>query len=311
MNPVEQWIAGAMTPQQRVVSALLPAIIVFGTVVLAFVAYCLRCAIWGRPERWAPEASRHSGMLGQHLRIFFFWMVNPFWRLLLRTGISANGVTALAALAGVGAAVAVAGGRFSIGGWLFLLSGVLDALDGRVARERNTVSPAGAAIDSILDRYCDALMLIGLGIYYATMPWALLAVLLALMGTSLVPYVRAKSEALGHPVRDGAMQRPERVFYLGTSVALAPIFEAVIFPGDPRPVHWLAVTGVVFLAVTSNATAARRFMTLVRALEREGQAAAADPALVPPAAAHVDDDAPATSAEGAGAPAPLGHGRPA
>ena len=82
----------------------------------------------------------------------------------------------------------------------------------------------------------------------------------------MVPYVRAKSEALGFPVRDGLMQRTERVMYLGSTVALAPIFEAIAFPHDPHPTHWLAVAGIVFLCLTSNATAISRFVRLVRAM---------------------------------------------
>jgi phosphatidylglycerophosphate synthase len=142
-------------------------------------------------------------------------------------------------------------------------------MDGRLARARKEVTPAGAAIDSILDRYTDSLMLVGLGVYYRN-SWVVIPVFLALVGTSVVPYVRAKSEALGFPVRDGIMQRTERIMYLGSTVALAPIFEAIAFPNDRHPTHWLAVAGIVFLCLMSNATGISRFVKLIRAMTAAG-----------------------------------------
>jgi phosphatidylglycerophosphate synthase len=248
-------------------TALAPAIVVSAYFILGYGAYHLRCWLKGPPRQFEKDARGRTAFIGTHLRLYFFWMVNPLWRLLLASGLSANAVTAMAGAAGVGAALAAGFGRFALAGWLFILSGILDTMDGRLARAHNQVSPVGAAVDSILDRYTDSLMLIGLGYYYRDQSWVLLAVLLALMGTSIVPYVRAKSEALGFPVSGGNMQRAERIMYLGGTVALAPIFEAAFFPQDRRPVHWFAVAGIVFLAITSNATAVTRFVGLVRAIK--------------------------------------------
>lgn len=278
MGDLTNWISGELTPQARVLTALAPAIVVSGYFVLGYLAYNIRCLFWGPPRQFEKDARGRTNLIGTHLRLYFFWMVNPLWRLLLASGVSANTVTAIAAVAGLGAAVAAGVGRFALAGWLFIFSGILDAMDGRLARARNQVSPAGAAIDSILDRYTDSLMLMGLAFYYRTEGLVLLAVLLALLGTSVVPYVRAKSEALGFPIRDGLMQRAERIMYLGGTVALAPIFEAAVFPHDKRPTHWLAVAGIVFLAVTSNATGVSRFVNLVRAI-KAGHAQGTDPGL--------------------------------
>jgi putative flippase GtrA len=108
-------------------------------------------------------------------------------------------------------------------------------------------------------------MLIGLAWYYRH-EWVLLPVLVAFLGTSLVPYVRARGEGLGINLRGGAMQRLERVLFLGVGVALSPIFEAIWFPQQKHPMHWLAVVGVVFVAFMSNVTAFSRFRALVNAL---------------------------------------------
>ncbi len=269
MGELTSWMLGDLTPRARVYTALAPALLVSAIFVTGYFAFIVRSLIWGVPRQYETEIRGRTALIGAHLRVAFFWFINPFWRLLLASGLSANAVTGIAALMGLGAALAAALGRFALAGWLFIFAGILDVLDGRLARARKEATPAGAAIDSILDRYTDSLMLVGLGFYYRN-SWVLIPVFLALLGTSVVPYVRAKSEALGFPVQDGLMQRTERIAYLGSAVALAPIFEALVFPHDRHPMHWLAVGGIVFLCVTSNATAISRFVRLVRAMTAAG-----------------------------------------
>ena len=74
--------------------------------------------------------------------------------------------------------VALAAGRFALGGWLYLFAGILDVLDGRIARARGLASKKGAALDSVLDRYSDSAVLVGLSWYYRD-SWVLLAAQLA------------------------------------------------------------------------------------------------------------------------------------
>jgi phosphatidylglycerophosphate synthase len=261
MRALEVWLSG----REDLLAPLLPVLVVAAYFFVGYLAYNVRCWLRGVPADYAKDARDRTALVGYHMRYAFLFVVSPLWRLILASGVSANALTGIAAVLGLGAAAAAAFGSFGLAGWLFIFSGILDAMDGRLARARNQVSPAGAAIDSILDRYTDALMLIGLGFYYRDSV-VVLAVLLALLGTSLVPYVRAKSEALGYPVRAGVMQRTERIVYLGTTVALSPVCDAIFFPNDAHPMHWLAVLGIVFLAVASNLTAISRFVTLVHAL---------------------------------------------
>src|SRR5262249_34613462 len=164
------------------------------------------------------------------------------------------------------AGVSVAFGRFALGGGLFILSGILDTLDGRLARARHRVAGAGAAVDSPLDRYARGAMLIG-GAYYFRASWRLLPTLAALFGTSMVPYVRAKAESLGLTMKDGLMQRPERVFTLGLATVLSPWFET-LHPAASGPGHRLAAISLVLLAISSNATAIGRITRLLTALRK-------------------------------------------
>ncbi|MCY1046623.1 GtrA family protein [Corallococcus sp. bb12-1] len=258
-------LSGDLSPSARIWTALAPALFAVAYFLGGLLLFCIRCAIKGIP-RDAETLTRGKSMLvGFFLRHYFFWVIQPLWRLLLRSGLPANALSMLSGLLGVSSGVAVAAGRFALGGWLFLMAGVLDVMDGRVARTRKEANPAGAALDSVLDRYVDSAMLMGLAWYYRD-TWVLLPALGALLGSSLVPYVRAKGEGLGVSVRDGAMQRLERVLFLGVGTALSPILEALFWPTEKHPMHWLAVVGLVFVAVLSNVTAVSRFRTLVKAL---------------------------------------------
>ena len=259
------WLAGDLSRSARIWTALAPAILASAYFVLGLGVFSIRCLFKGIPQDKETLARGSTVLVGFFLRHYFFWVIKPFWALILKSGIPANAITALATLLSAASGVAVAAGRFALGGWLFLGAGILDVMDGRIARVRQTASPAGAALDSVLDRYADSAILIGLGWYYRD-TWVLLPVLAAFMGTSLVPYVRARGEGLGIPLRGGAMQRLERVLFLGGGVALAPILEALAFPEDARPMHWLAVVGISVVAIGSNITAMTRLRDLIRAL---------------------------------------------
>jgi phosphatidylglycerophosphate synthase len=265
MNIFDAWVTGNLSPDARVFAALLPAMVAMTYFLGGYALYAIRVVLWGEKHDREAESRGRSPLMGYHLRNYFVWVTKPIFALILKTGMPAMAITSLAALLGIMAGAAIAAGRFAIGGWLFLFSGMFDAMDGRLARLRNEVTPAGAAVDSVLDRYVDTVMLIGLGWYYRE-SWVLLLVLFAMLGTSVVPYIRAKGEGMGVAIKDGVMQRAERMLYLGGSVAVSPILEAVFFPHDRHPNHYLAIAGLAFLAVTSNLTAVTRFRHLVGAL---------------------------------------------
>lgn len=259
------WIQGDLSPSARIWTALAPAMLASAYFIGGLLVFSIRCLFKGVPQDEETLKRGSTVLVGMFLRHYFFWIIQPLWAVVYRSGLPANALSMLSGLLGVSSGVAVAAGRFALGGWLFLAAGILDVMDGRIARLRKEANPAGAALDSVLDRYVDSAMLMGLAWYYRD-TWVLLPVLMALLGTSLVPYVRARGEGLGINIRGGAMQRLERVLFLGAGVALSPIFEAIWFPEQKHPIHWLAVIGMVFVAVMSNVTALSRFRALVNAL---------------------------------------------
>jgi phosphatidylglycerophosphate synthase len=112
--------------------------------------------------------------------------------------------------------MAVAGGNISLGAWLFLLSGPFDALDGALARAANLESRFGAFLDSFLDRYADASVMLGL-IYWASRQdrhGLVVLSALALVGSIMVSYARARAEGLGMSCSVGLFTRLERFLVL-------------------------------------------------------------------------------------------------
>jgi hypothetical protein len=86
----------------------------------------------------------------------------------------------------------------------------------------------------------------------------------------MVPYVRAKAESFGVPMKDGLMQRPERVLTLGLAVILSPWVDTLRSATSGHPPQRLVAICLVLLAITSNTTAVGRIMRLLGALRRQG-----------------------------------------
>lgn len=264
----QQWTAGELGPQARILGALAPAILLAAYFIGGLLVYAVRVHYRGEHQDAEMEARPSSVVLGMFVRRYFVWQMRPLWWVVRATGLPANAITTLSVLLSLGSAIAFAAGRFAIGGWLFIFSGILDYIDGRLARALGQSSKRGAALDSMLDRYSDAMVLSGLAWFYRD-TWVLAVVLVALAGSLLTSYIRAKGESLGVNAQVGVMQRAERIVCLGGTTALAPILAAILNPTDPTPMHWLAVAGLVFLAVSSQVTAGRRFLFVLRALDTD------------------------------------------
>ncbi len=266
MEAVGSILGGDLTASERVWSALAPAVVLVAVLLAALVAYFVRSLLFGRFQDEEMEGRGLGGLTTARARHFFAWLMRPLWRALAAARVPPNAITTLSVALSIAAGLAAGIGRFSLAGWVFLAAGALDFLDGRVARVTGRASQSGAALDSVLDRYCESALLVGLAWYYRD-SWALIAVLLALTGSLFVPYVRARGEALGAKLSDvGFMQRPERIIVLGLTVALAPVLEALLVPDNPHPPHRLAIAGLVLLAITSHSTALQRLVHLVRSL---------------------------------------------
>jgi phosphatidylglycerophosphate synthase len=267
-------IFGHLSVAARIWTAAAPALVLLAYFAIGIFAYRIRCIARGPWRDTEAEAREGGGLTVRPVRVFFAWLMRPWVDLLVRLEIPPNAITSLSLALSLAAGLALAMGRFALGGWLYVGAGFCDFFDGTVARRTGRVTPAGGVLDSVLDRYSEAAVLLGLAWFYRDR-WVLVPVLAAFSGSLLVPYVRARGEAMGAALASvGFMQRPERVLLVGTTVSLSPILEAIIVPEDPRPLHRLAVIGITALAVGTHLTAATRTRHLMRAV-RPAQASEA------------------------------------
>src|SRR5262249_52435698 len=112
------------------------------------------------------------------------------------------------------AGVAFARGAVFLAGWLTILAGTLDIIDGSLARRTGLASDRGAFVDSVVDRWAEVATFVGLGVLFRH-GWTLLGVALAAFASQMVSYVRARAEGLGLDLTSGRAQRPERYVILG------------------------------------------------------------------------------------------------
>jgi len=134
-------------------------------------------------------------------------------RALALSRIHPNVLTFIGLLVNGGAAALLASGRFFTAGLVIIAAGLFDMVDGRVARETNRVTRFGGFFDSVLDRYSDLVLLMGLLVYYASINRFFYVVLTAVVmtGSVMVSYTRARAECTIPLCKVGFMERPERL----------------------------------------------------------------------------------------------------
>ena len=201
-------------------------------------------------------ARGHSRILGAR-RQGFAWCIGPVEERVVASGVSPDALTTIGCvLCGIGA-LQVAAGDLTVGGLVVLGSSAFDFLDGRVARRRGSANPAGEFLDSTLDRYADAFCFGGAAFFLRDQPLDLAAALVALGAAAIVPYARAKAEALGQQLKGGLMQRPERVVLFSAAAIFASTLDA-LWPAAMRASHPTFGWMIRFLALATSATAISR-----------------------------------------------------
>ena len=176
-------------------------------------------------------------------------ILDPLSRLLARLGVQPNLLSMIGFFAAAASGAVVAAGYVSHGGWLFLISGPFDALDGALARTAGLESRFGAFLDSFMDRYSEAAVLLGI-LWWATSRGQHILVLLTfltLVGSLMVSYARARAEGLNISCKVGLFTRLERFIVLGLTL----IAEQLLI-------------GLIILAFLTNFTALQRMFHVYR-----------------------------------------------
>lgn len=192
-------------------------------------------------------------------------------RRLGRLGVTPNQVTVAGMLATFVAGGLAAFDHLLLAGLVLAFSGTFDILDGALARATHRIYPYGAFFDSTLDRYSEGAVYVGLAAYFLSaggrwMRLEVLACLLALGGSFLVSYVKARAQSLGFQCDSGLFKRPERIVATVAGLLLAAAFG-----------QWVLSLCVVVLAVLTNVTVLQRINEVwgqARAQRRARDAAA-------------------------------------
>lgn len=168
-------------------------------------------------------------------------------RALMIARIHPNTLTFVGMLINILAAVILASGNFPLAGVVILGAAIFDLVDGRVARSTGCVTRFGAFFDSVLDRYSDLFLLVGLLIYYASINRFFYIVLtaVAMVATVLISYSRARAENVIPKCKIGFLERPERIVLLIIGALfgrMAPVLWIIAVLGNLTVIHRIFYT---------------------------------------------------------------------
>ena len=196
-------------------------------------------------------------MLTRLARRYTSRIVDPLARFLIRLGVTPNSISVAGIVLMAGVSVLLATGYHRWAGLFMILATSTDAFDGAVARLQGSCSTFGAFLDSTLDRYSEAIALLGLQLYFLQQSNSegLILTFVALVGSLMVSYTRARAEGVGLECKGGLLTRMERVLLLSVALLINQL----------RLGLWL-------LAVLSNATAVQRIVLTWRASRQTEQA---------------------------------------
>ncbi len=218
-------------------------------------------------------------------------LINPLINLLIKLGITPNMITFLGFILNLLATIIfILGAEFgdrsdhsTIGyaGAIILIAGLMDMVDGRLARVGKSASTYGALFDSVLDRYSELIMFLGICYYLVAHHYFIgsIAAFVAMIGSIMVSYTRARAEGLGVDCSVGIMQRPERILIVGVSAVICGLVSGFFgnsvyfdlnYPPLPKFQTITIFSGPIFiLAIWANLTALRRLKFSKEQLEAQ------------------------------------------
>ena len=201
-------------------------------------------------------------MLKVRVRRYCRSILDPVAERLAFWGIPATAITIAGVICSACGGVSFAVGSFRLAGLWCLLAGVCDMTDGAVARRSGLSSPVGAFVDSLSDRYSEIFILFGLFWYYvlrAASVGGQIGIFLALSGSLLVSYAKARAEGLGQECNVGIMERPERMVVIIVAAFLGT---------------WIMIPALWLLGISAHFTAAQRVLYVTESLRDKNDTSA-------------------------------------
>jgi phosphatidylglycerophosphate synthase len=177
-------------------------------------------------------------------------ITGPLKTVLVKSRLKPNVLTSLSLVISFAAAATIATNHLLIGGFLVLISGLFDILDGMLARLTNQTTRFGALMDSTFDRISDGVLLLGIMLFYLPKgnTAEITLVFLALLAAFLTSYIRARAEGLGINCPVGLFTRAERIIILALGLLFSPVHKLSIF------------VALAILVVLGFATVIQRFV---------------------------------------------------
>ncbi len=199
-------------------------------------------------------------LLNKHWVSGFETVIEPIAKLLINLRIHPHIITFSGLALSILAFNFYRQGYFFSAGMMVVLAGVCDMLDGRLARDTNRMSKFGALMDSTIDRYSEVLLFLGLAMFfYDKHSHVVYLIILAIAGSFMVSYTRARAEGLGIECKIGLMQRPERMTYLAIGSLLGAI---------PGIGIYFVIAVIWFIAIFANITVIQRVIFIRNELKK-------------------------------------------
>lgn len=212
------------------------------------------------------DLKEHSRFLSRFLKEYWYWLTSPFASLMIKLHVTPNGLTLWGFAVSCISAYFFHKGMVGAGGWLMIFGATFDMFDGHIARMTGTASKSGAFFDSVMDRFSEGVVFLGLASLYRS-SWILYFVILALVGSMMVSYTRARGEGVGVDCKTGIMQRPERIVYLGVGSIFSPLFAYFLKPVMTLPLDFMTIGAILIIAILTNLTALQRIRYIIRHLD--------------------------------------------
>ena len=251
--------------ENEVLISLWPIILVNCILLLSFIIFAF--IYQRRPkDTTIPEFNKNT-FVGLFLREFGYWFTYPFLYLCKKFKITPNALTAVSPFIAIISGYYYYKGEFAIAGWIFGVGGILDFLDGRLARATNQITKEGAFLDSNLDRYSDGIVLGGLALYFRDNLFMLAVSILSIIGTQVISYAKARGELSGVSVKIGLMQRTERYFLLGIPSIFYP-FIMLLLNKHGITTEYPMIIVLILMALLTNYTALVRIIYAFRQIRK-------------------------------------------
>jgi phosphatidylglycerophosphate synthase len=265
--------------EAEVYYSLLPLIIILEIVVISFSYFAIT---WEKRKKSEETLSRlHKSFIGIFFIEFWYWISRPalnFFKLIKTTP---NKITAISIFLSFITGAIYSMGFIALGGWILVVSGTLDMLDGALARETGQTTKSGAFFDSCGDRYSDSFVFIGIALYFlsknfsaATGNFSLTAsdylgvivMMTLLLGTATMSYVKARGDVVGASTKRGLMQRPERIMMLTIFSVIDPFIRIILKKYELNQDAGL-ISILIIMSVLINFSAITRMVSLFRIIK--------------------------------------------